>query len=105
MLTNSPRQATREDLKYLFGKHVLPVIGNQPPREVTLTTLQLLVNKLADDGYCKSAVGQIRTYIKGCFEYAADEDLIEKNPARKLVMPNIKKKSCERFLSLLELRV
>lgn len=62
------------------------------------------MNKLAEDGYCKSAVGQIRTYIKSCFEYAADEEIIEKNPARKLVMPNIQKRSCERFLSLDELR-
>jgi site-specific recombinase XerD len=62
------------------------------------------VNKLAEDGYRKSAVGQIRTYIKSCFEYAADEEIIEKNPARKLVMPNIQKRSCECFLSLDELR-
>jgi integrase len=41
---------------------------------------------------------------KACFEYATDEDLIEKNPARKLVMPNIRKKSCERFLIVDELR-
>jgi integrase len=95
---------TREDLRYLFGKHVLPIVGNQAPREVTLTSLQLLLNKMAEDGYCKSAVGQIRTYIKACFEYATDEDLIEKNPARKVVMPNIRKKSCERFLSVDELR-
>src|SRR5713101_10006980 len=33
-----------------------------------------------------------------------DEDVIEKNPTRKLVMPNIRKKSCERFLSVDELR-
>lgn len=95
---------TREDLGYAFSKHVLPVIANQPPREVTLTSLQLLLNKMAEDGYRKTAVGRIRTYIKACFEYATDEDLIEKNPARKLVMPNIQKASCERFLSIDELR-
>ena len=95
---------TKEDLRYLFAKHVLPIVGNQPPREVTLTSLQLLLNKMAEDGYRKSAVGQIRTYIKACFEYAVDEDLIEKNPARKVTMPNIRRKSCERFLSVDELR-
>jgi site-specific recombinase XerD len=94
---------TKEDLRYLFGKHVLPIVGNQPPREVTLTTLQLLLNKMAEDGYRKTAVGRIRTYVKACFEYAMDEDLIQKNPARKLAMPNIQKKSCERFLSVDEL--
>jgi integrase len=79
-------------------------VGNQPPREVTLTSLQLLLNKMAQDGYRKSAVEKIRTHTRACFEYAVDEEVLQKNPARKLVMPNIKKKSCERFLSLDELR-
>jgi integrase len=95
---------TKEDLRYLFAKHVTPVLGGTPPREITVTSLQLLVNKLAEDGYCRSAVGQIRTYIKACFEYATDEEIVEKNPTRKLVMPNIRKKPCERFLRVDELR-
>ena len=95
---------TREDLRYLFAKHVLPVLGEAPPREITLTSLQLLVNKLAEDGYGESVVGRVRTYIKACFEYATDEDIVEKNPARKLVMPNIQKQPCERFLRVDELR-
>jgi integrase len=95
---------TKEDLRYLFAKHVIPIVGCQPPREVTLTSLQLLLNKMAADGYRKSAVEKVRTHTRACFEYAMDEDLIEKNPVRKLVMPNIRKKSCERFLSVDELR-
>jgi hypothetical protein len=74
---------TKENLQCLFGKHV---------------------NKMAEDGYRKSAIGQVRTYIKSCFDYATDEDLIPKSPARKLAMPNIQKKSSERFLSLDEFR-
>jgi integrase len=95
---------TKENLQCLFKKHVLPIIGQQAPREVTLTSLQLLLNEMAEKGYRKSTVGQIRTYIKACFQYAADEGLIPKNPARKVVMPNIQKKSCERFLSIDEIR-
>jgi len=95
---------TKENLQCLFGKHVVPIIGPQAPREVTLTSLQLLLNKMAEDGYRKSAVGQVLTYIKCCFEYATDEDLIPKSPARKLAMPNIQKKSSERFLTLDEFR-
>ena len=56
-------------------------------------SLQLLLNKMAEDGYRKSAVGHVRTYLKSCFEYAADEDLIRKSPARKLAMPKIQTKS------------
>jgi integrase len=95
---------TKEDLQYLFAKHVIPIVGSQPLREVTLTSLQLLLNKVAENGYRKSTVEKVRTHTRACFEYAMDEDLIEKNPARKLVMPNIRKKSCERFLSVDELR-
>ena len=35
---------------------------------------------------------------------ATDEEIVEKNPARKLIMPKIRKKPCERFLSMNELR-
>lgn len=94
---------TKEDLRYLFAKHVIPVVGSQPPRGVTLTSLQLLLNKMAEGGYRKS-VEKVRTHTRACFEYAMDEDVIEKNPTRKLVMPNIRKKSCERLLSIDELR-
>jgi hypothetical protein len=59
---------TKEVIRCLFAKHVVPVIGQQSPREVTLTSLQLLVNKMADDGYRKSAAGKVRTYLKACFE-------------------------------------
>jgi hypothetical protein len=40
----------REDMKWLFDKHVLPVLGQYFPRKITLTPLQLLVNKMAEDG-------------------------------------------------------
>ena len=94
---------TKENLACLFAKHVLPQIGRQRIRDVTLTSLQLLLNQLAEDRFSKSLVGQIRTYVKSCFEYAVDEDLIPKSPARKLVMPKIRKKPCE-FLSVEEFR-
>ena len=77
---------------------MLPIVGRQPLREVTFTSLQLLLNKLAADGYGETSVGRIRTYIKACFEYATDEDLVSKNPVRKLEMPTIRKKVCEPFL-------
>src|SRR6266853_3623428 len=47
---------------------------------------------------------KVRTHTRACFAYAVDEELLQKDPARKLVMPNIKKKSCERFLSVDELQ-
>ena len=39
---------TKENLQCLFKKHVIPIIGQQAPREVTLTSLQLLLNRMAE---------------------------------------------------------
>jgi len=44
-----------------IAKHVIPQIESQRMRDVMLTPLQLLLNKLAEDGFSKSAVGHIRT--------------------------------------------
>jgi integrase len=99
----SPR--TKEVVQCLCAKHVLPFIGEHHVRQVTMTSLQLLLNRMAENGYRESAVEKVRTYVKACFLYAADEDLIEKNPARKLAMPAIRRKSCERFLTIDELRL
>jgi hypothetical protein len=84
-----------EVLQCLFANHVVPIIGQQSPREITLTSLQLLVNKMADDGYRKSAVGKIRTYLRTCFEYAANEDLIQVRVPK--VQLNVKSLRCSRL--------
>jgi hypothetical protein len=74
---------TREDLRYLFAKHVIPIVGNQPPREVTLTSLQLLLNKMAENSYRKSTVEKVRTHTRACFDYAVDEELLQKGSDAK----------------------
>jgi integrase len=58
---------------------------------------------MAEDGYSKSAVRKVRMYVKASFDYAADEDLVAKNPARKIAMPKIRKTVCRRFLSMEEI--
>jgi integrase len=95
---------TKGNLQSLFSNHVLPVIGSCPTRAVTLTSLQLLVNQLAERAFSKSTICHIRTYLKCCFEYAVDEDLLPRSPARKLAMPKVRKKPCERYLSVGEFR-
>src|SRR5215469_3673362 len=89
----------------MFKKHVIPEIGTAKMRDLTLTPMQLLLNRLAERGFSKSAVGQIRTYLKACFEYAVDEGLIPKSPARKLAAPQVRKKPCNRFLSVKEFKI
>jgi integrase len=96
-------QPFRETIRSVFATHVLPVIGKQWLEEISLSTLQLLVNQMAEDGYSKSSVRKVRLYLKASFDYAADEDLVAKNPARKLAMLKIRKTVCRRYLSMEEI--
>jgi site-specific recombinase XerD len=50
-------------------------------------------------GYGQSALKTARTYIKAVFEFAIEEDLVRRNPARRLELPPTRK-PCERFLSM-----
>jgi integrase len=54
------------------------------------------VNKMAKDGYSKSAVKPIRTYLRACFEYDSQEPRAEASTGKHPQKP------CERFLSIAE---
>jgi hypothetical protein len=64
-------QPFRETIRSVFATHVLPVIGKRWLEEISLSTLQLLVNQMAEDGYSKSSVRKVRLYLKASFDYAA----------------------------------
>jgi integrase len=63
------------------------------------------LNELATSGASYSVVKKARTYLAAAFQYAADERLIETNPARKLVLPTrlLQKRPCRRFYTLAEI--
>ena len=52
-------------------------------------------------GYGESALKTARTYIRAVFEFALDEGIIQRNPAKRLELPPTRK-VCERFLSMEE---
>lgn len=65
--------------------------------------MQRLSNQIAGRGYRRSTLKHIRTYLKAALEYAVDERLINRNPARKLELPKTQK-SRERFYSFAEMK-
>jgi site-specific recombinase XerD len=83
----------------MFKKHVLPAIGDWELAELTPDPLQRLLNQIASRGYRKSMVQHIRTYVRAALEYAVDEGLLGRNPARNLEFPKTTK-SRARFYSL-----
>jgi len=84
----------------MFKKHVLPAIGDW---ELSELTPDPLLNQIAASGYSKSMVQHIRTYVRAALEYAVDEGILRRNPARNLEFPKTAK-SRARFYSLDEAR-
>ena len=85
----------------IFDLHVLPVIGARLLRRVEKFEIDMLVKKVAES-WSASMVQKVRIYIKAALEEAIDQDLLERNPARKLIRPATRA-TCRRFLSLDEI--
>ena len=85
----------------IFALHVLPVIGPRPLRKIEKFEIDVLVKKVAES-WSASMVQKVRIYIKAAMEEAIDQDLLERNPARKVVRPATRA-TCKRFLSLEEI--
>jgi integrase len=96
-------KANAGNLHSIFKKHVLPVLGDWGLNQLTLDPLQRLLNQIAGRGYRRSTLKHIRTYLKAALEYAVDEGLVTRNPARKLELPKAQK-SRERFYSFAEMK-
>jgi integrase len=84
---------------------ILAMIGARRVAEITRDPLQECLNQMAARGDSFSAVKKARTYITAALEFAVDENLIARNPGRKIELPGKRlRKPCGRFLSLEEVR-
>jgi len=81
---------------------IFPTIGNMPIKDVRASHLQEL---LSNSGKGYGTVVKIRFAIKQLFEDAETEGLIEKNPARKLELPDDLKEKERRPLTEFENKV
>ncbi len=78
--------AMRETLTGMFAIHVLPVFGAVKLSDLNKLALQQHLNKLAES-CSRSLVGKVLTQYRAILEEAVEQELIAKNPARKLAMP------------------
>jgi len=113
---NKPRwsKAQTEAVEIIIRRAILPIIGERTLSELTYEPLQAVLNGMVEKplligcreetkytriGYGESAVKRARTYMRAAFEFALEEGVASKNPARKLSLPRTRK-PCERFLSM-----
>jgi integrase len=82
--------ATKELNTGNVDHHIIPALGSLKLSEVDKFRCQIFLNDLAARGFSFSLVDHNRTLLKAIFEEAIEADLIGKNPARKLKMPETK---------------
>jgi integrase len=81
------------------------MVGSRRVAELTRDPLQECLNQMAARGDSYSAVKKARTYVTAALEFALDENLIVRNPGRKLELPSKRlRRPCGRYLSLDEVR-
>ena len=81
------RQETAAIRKSEIEHDVLARFGDLPLAKIDKVMLQTHLNELAKTlSYAR--VQHARFYFKAIFEEAIEQDLVQKNPARKLILPN-----------------
>jgi integrase len=103
--TNEGRWSKRwcQTVDGLFRLHINPKIGARPAGKIKRSEIQQVINTIAASPECRSGsiVAKCVTHIRGVFNLAIDDELLERNPALKLDMPPTRPAS-ERFLTLEE---
>ena len=83
------RDATRRtNLDYLTS-HVYPTLEHVALKDVTEFQVQMLLNRLAAEEYSYTVVYHVRDLIKAALAEALDQEVLERNVARKTVIPEI----------------
>ncbi len=83
------RDATRRtNLDYL-SSHVYPTLEHGTLKDITKFQVQMLLNRLAAEEYSYTVVYHVRDLIKAALAEAVDQEVLERNVARKTVIPEI----------------
>lgn len=93
------------EIERAFTKDVFPVIGKKPVDEVTRTDIKIILDRLIKRK-AKRMANRLLSDLKQFFGYLDDEELITKDPTRRLIKDRTggKEKSRTRFLSEEEIK-
>lgn len=82
--------STRATNLGFWKNQMQPAIGKQPLALLDKLKCQIFLNDLAEKGYSFTVVDHCRTMLKAIMSEAVDQDLIFKDPTRKLCTPAMK---------------
>lgn len=86
------REATRKSNGTYLKCQIYPRLEHVALKDITKFQVQMLLNQLAADGYSYTVVYHVRDLIKAALNEAADQDILERNVARKTVIPEIEER-------------
>ena len=85
----SGRKATTcTNYKSYYGTYIRnTVIGKKAISKITKADLQKIINDMAESGKSRSTMQNLRSCLNKIFECAVDDDIILKNPAKNIQIP------------------
>ena len=88
-----------------FKNHILPQLGKRIAAEIKRSEVQQAINAIAASPNCQSSsmVNKCITQIRAVFDAAIEDEILERNPGKKVSMPPTRRAS-QRFLTLEECR-
>lgn len=86
------RPATRRSNDGYLKKQIYPRLEHVALRDITKFQVQMLFNHLATSGYSYNVVYHVRDIIKAALAEAVDQEVLERNVARKTVIPEIEER-------------
>ena len=89
MLGANWRAATRRTNRDYLNSHVYSTLDHVALKDVTKFQVQMLRNRLAAEEYSYTVVYHLRYLIKAALAEAVDQEVLERNLARKAVIPEI----------------
>ncbi len=86
------RDATRKTNGDYLQRYIYPALEYVALKDITKFQVQMFLNRLAAEGYSYTVVYHVRDLIKAALAEAVDQDVLEKNVARKTVIPEIEER-------------
>jgi len=86
------RPATRRSNDGYLKKQIYPRLEHVALKDISKFQVQMLLNHLAATGYSYNVVYHVRDIIKAALAEALDQEVLERNVARKTVIPEIEER-------------
>lgn len=81
------KATTCTNYKSYYNTYIRKTIGEMPITKITKLDCQKIINQMVEDGKKHSTMTNLKSCLTAVLESAVDEDVILKNPARNLQIP------------------